>query len=244
MRTDTEIEEYSRRIREVIMQKCYAEHDSHSDCGCVQKINRSVDLYTACIPESFWNLNPKKIFKGEDFEKSIIKYISNIKTALKTGYGMFFLGVSGSGKTFWSNFVLVSAVRRGYSAYYTTMANLEQNVKRSESYSEKEIKERLKWYFTSDFVVIDEIGVESAPSKIEKKTLFYKYFKSLINQRDESKMPVILTTKSTGQDIQDLYDETTLSIILNKYQWVLLPDIDHRQKEKKRMEKLMGFARG
>jgi len=238
MRTPSEVEEYTQRARQAIVYGCARCQGVDADCDCYKRYNEVVAAYEACVPRDFWNIKPQDVDHNfEVFRGVVIKYIEQLQTALNRGYGLVFLGDNGVGKTFFISFILMTAIRTGKSAYYTTLPQLDYNIKRG--FNSPEVEEQLRWMLTSDFLAIDEMGKEKY--KADPSTFLGTQVERIFKQRCDDSMPVILATNMDFEALIDAYGPTVGSIISGKFQPVMMKPGDYRRKLAKRMGDEMGY---
>jgi DNA replication protein DnaC len=199
----------------------------------------AVAAYEACVPRDFWSVRAKDITGNREvFDGVVRKYARRLDTALKKGYGLVFLGDNGVGKTYLISYVLMKAIRAGRSAYYTTMPQLDHDIKRG--FSKSKIEEHLAWLLTSDFLAIDELGKEHY--KPGQTTFMDTQIERILKQRCDDSLPVLLATNLDHEALIKSYGPTVGSIIAGKFQAVAMEPGDYRVKMAKRMTGDMGYG--
>jgi len=196
--------------------------------------------FEGCIPFGFWNVLYKKINHNKDiFENIIIKYVAKLNIALRKGYGLIFVGDNGTGKTHFSCYILSAAIKKGRTVYYTTLPELENNLKRG--FNEWNINKRLNYFLSSDFVVIDEIGKELVGKKRSDGYYITCQFERILKKRFDDNMPTILISNLSAGDLMQTYGSSIESILNGKYRLVQFETGDYRDKISKRMDEEMGY---
>ena len=191
------------------------------------------------MPRDFWNVKAEDITHNREvFDAVVFKYAERIDTALKKGYGLVFLGDNGVGKTYLISYVLMKAIRAGRTAYYTTMPQLDHNIKRG--FDKTEIEERLSWLLTSDFLAIDELGKERFKSG--KTSFMDTQIERILKQRCDDSLPVLLATNLDHETLIESYGPTVGSIIAGKLQAVAMKPGDYRAKMAREMSGDMGYG--
>ncbi len=237
MRTDTEVEEYAQEARRLIIYNCEKCKGFDSECKCQSRYELAVSAYRSCIPKDFWNIKKKDITHNKDIFKNIVlKYVKNLKTAMNNGYGLLFLGDNGVGKTYFISYTLMRAIKKGRTVYYTTMPQLEYNLKRS--WNDPKISKRLNWYLTSDFVAIDEFGKENVNSRDKYMSV---QAERILKQRCDDSLPMLLATNAAYEDLNAIYGSTVGSVLIGKYQLVAMKPGDFRKEVAKSMAEEMGY---
>jgi DNA replication protein DnaC len=193
--------------------------------------------YEACIPKDFWHVVDEDITHNREvFEKIILPYAEKMKLARKRGYGLLLLGDNGAGKTIFTSFVLMKALSKGFTAYYTTLPQLDHDVKRG--FNDPEVARRLEWMLTSDFLALDEVGKERYKSGDTHSRL---QVERILKSRFDNSLCTLLATNADLETLKELYGDTIISIIVGKYQTVTLEPGDYREKLRERMNKEMGY---
>jgi len=123
-------------------------------------------------------------------------------------FNLVLMGPSGTGKTFIAGGLVHDAVKKGYKAYFTTMADLIAVINQKEVTTTA--MNTYKRYLKADLVAIDDIMMFPV-KKHEAVGLF-----DLINHLHEQCSLVITTNKSPMQWAQTLDDEVLATAILDR----------------------------
>ena len=113
-------------------------------------------------------------------------------------YNLVLMGPSGTGKTYIAAGLVNDAIKKGYRAYFTTMADLIGMLKRKEIISSA--MNSYKRYTKAHLIAIDDIMMFPI-QKNEAVALF-----NLINKLHEQCSVIITTNKSPGQWAETLND--------------------------------------
>lgn len=238
MRTEAEVQEFTASARTRYIFGCKTCSGFDENCECSERFNGAVAAYEACIPQDFWNVEHKDVTHNKDvFNKVVVKYTEQLNRALRRGYGLVFLGDNGVGKTMFTSFVLMEAIRKGRTAYYTTMPRLDYDVKRG--WKDAKIETRLHYMLTSDFVAIDEMGKEKF--KADPTSYMGVQIERILKSRFDDSMPVILASNMDYMAMTEAYGPTIGSILIGKYQPVAMGTGDFRRKIRKQMVEDMGY---
>jgi DNA replication protein DnaC len=208
------------------------------DCPCHGRFALRVAAFEAGVPRDFWTLQASDIkFNNSVFETMVKTYVSKLKLALKRGYGLLFLGANGVGKTTFMSWVLMEAIRRGRTAYYTTLPQLDYDIKRG--FNDEAARERLDWMLTSDFLAIDEVGKELF--RTEGGSWTKTQLERILKKRFDDSHPVLLATNMDYSTVEKTYGPTMSSIFNGKYQQVPMLPGDYRENLRKKLSKDMGY---
>lgn len=223
MRTDEDVAAYRVAMTD--------EHGDDSPIG-----DYKVSCYDACIPRSFWSVASSDVtFNTDVFQSIVVPYRKRHKQALRHGYSLLFLGDNGVGKTMFISYLLTQMIKRGFTAYYTTMMQLDIDIKRG--FNSPEMEKRLRYMLESDFVAIDEVGKE----RFKSDGYLAARLEHLLKQRYDDREPVLLGANIAYDDLVKMYGSTIESMLQGKYQAVAMEPGDWRRAHKKQMRKKMGY---
>jgi len=223
MRRDIEIENFRTAM--------FEQYGESSDVA-----NYNILCFEACIPKTFWNIRSKDVTHNiEVFKEVVVPYREKWKKAHKNGYSLLFTSSNGSGKTYFISYILTQIIKRNLTAYYTTLTQLDIDIKRS--FGDKDVGDKLECMLDSDFVAIDEVGKEQYKSDSYIKSRLEHFLK----RRHDDGDPVLLASNLSYDDLCSMYGTTFESIIDGKYRIVSLEPGDFRKEVKKRMKVDMGY---
>lgn len=236
MRTEEEVEEFTEIARPRYTSGCETCRGTDRTCECHMILRRAMAAYEACIPQDFWEVKPGDVIHNTSaFTDLIQPYVEKLAKALRGGYGLLLIGDNGVGKTMLLSYVLVEAIRKARTTYYTTMPQLDWNIKRG--FNEKNIATRLQWMLTSDFLVIDELGKER---KKRDSQFSDQQIERILKQRFDDSQPVLIGSNMDIDGLARAYGSTVGSILRGKYQMAQLEPGDFRDKLRQKMTKEMG----
>lgn len=237
MRTEEEVADFKSRAFQQYVLKCKACKGKDVDCECRKKFSVSVAAYEGCIPQDFWWTMDDDVTNNRAvFDQTIVPYVAKIKTALRNGYGLLFLGDNGVGKTYFISYILMEAIRKGRTVYFTTMPDLDYNIKRG--FKNGVVEERLRYMLTSDFMAIDELGKERAKAD---NTFMDAQVERIMKRRLDDSYPMLLATNMDADSLDKAYGPTVASMLTGKFQAVMMEPGDFRSSLQKRMVKEMGY---
>jgi DNA replication protein DnaC len=167
--------------------------------------------------------------------------VDNLRQALKRGYGLVFLGNNGVGKTYFISYILMEAIRQNYSVYYTTLPQLDYNIKAG--FDDYKLQKRLDLMLTSDFLAIDEMCKEKHKTTISTNvaTFMDTHVERITKQRCDDSMPTLMATNVNFKTLLGTYGESVASIIEGKFRPVTMMPGDYRKKLALKMNKEMGY---
>lgn len=239
MRSEQDVNEFAASTKELVLDACPECEGFDPGHECHKEYNAKVRAFEACIPQDFWAYTAEDVaFNREQFDQLVVPYTKKLRTALKHGYGMMFLGDNGVGKTMFISYILMEVCRWGLTAYYTTSLQLDHTIKRA--FNDKALSDRLEWYLTSDWLAIDELGKEQfkrgdsfARTQVER----------ILKQRFDDGRPTLIATNADLPELEKVYGATLTSILNGKYTKVMMDPGDFRNKMAEQMNERMGYGR-
>lgn len=238
MRSEEEVDEFTSTCA-AARTSCKKCKGKKPDCPCADRARVRAAAFEACVPKDFWDSKPSDVkFNEEVFLDVVVPYTEKIITARKNGYGILFLGDNGVGKTMFMSYVLMSAIRRGLTAYYVTMPQLDYHIKRG--FNSHAYADRLQLMLTSDFIAIDEMAKERFK---DGDSYIRTQVERILKQRFDDSLPVLMATNADFEGLRDVYGSTLASILVGKYQTVQMKPGDFRNNLRDEMNKRMGYGK-
>jgi DNA replication protein DnaC len=214
--------------KQLVKEKIIAEHGGNPhDLKCSKALRLVDSMAESNIPVGYWFIRMKD-FTGPPVLKDIVdEYTANIKDHYINGSSICLAGNQGTGKTMSSICILKSALKRNFSAYYTTASDIMAEMT---NYQESSgIRKILR---NSDFLVIDELDSRFFPSDAQKE-LFSSIYESIFRHRAHNTLPTIICTNETD-DILNVFRGASIQSItsLNKQYLNIYPfvGIDFRKR--------------
>ncbi len=234
MRTESECQAFRSEARARIRRRCQECAGKDPECACALRFQREAEGHEACVPKDFWHVEDMKIEHNVDaFRTRVVPYCERFRNVRFYGYGLFLSGDNGVGKTTFASYVLMRAMRKRWTAYYTTLPKLDHDIKRG--FDDREARDRLEWYLGSDFLVIDEVAKERFKGGAGDSYTRMQVERILKQRYDES-APVILATNASLEEIKGVYGDSIASVIGGKYLEVMLDEGDQRERSRRTME--------
>lgn len=239
MRTEEEVAEFQAQMVRSIVHECRKCHGADPECSCGVRSATAVAAYEACVPRDFWGIKPSDITHNIEIFRGVVqKYVGRLDKALSRGYGLVFLGDNGVGKTYFMSYVLMEAIKAGRTAYYTTLPQLDHDIKRG--FNDPSAERRLAWLLTSDFLALDELGKEQ--HKRGQTSYTDTQVERILKQRCDDSLPVFIATNLDHEALLGAYGPTVGSIIGGKFQTVVMEPGDYRVKMSAKMTDDMGYG--
>ncbi len=182
-------------------------------------------MLSAGILEEFWNLDIDQFKGNEAVTKVVHEYLANLDNARKRGISIFFYGTNGTGKTFLGVEVLKEALRKGYSAQFTSLGGVIQAL--TDGWYDAEKRRRYEERIRDvDFLMIDDVGKEM---RVSKNGLTEMVFDNLIRYRSFRNKPMILTTNSDIESVENVYGKSIVSLLYGKFIPIRVVGEDYRK---------------
>jgi len=192
--------------------------------------------YEACIPRLFWDIEAGQITHNTGvFKKVVLKYCAKRKRVMRSGYSLILTGDNGVGKTCFISYILTQMLKRGCSVYYTTLPQLDKDIKRG--FQDKDSDRRLEQYLGSDFVAVDEIGKEH----FKAESFLNTQFELLLKTRHDDGDPTILASNMDYKALSDMYGPSIASMWDGRYVSVPLQSGDFRRTLQAKTRKDLGL---
>jgi DNA replication protein DnaC len=240
MRTEEEVEEYRAAAQDRLMLRCRKCHGVNPDCSCYTSFAIAVSAFEASVPQLFWKTVAKDIKRNKDvFRDLVLPYVHKLRSARLNGYGIVFCGDNGTGKTMFTSYILMRAIKKGFTVYYTTLPQLDWDLK--SGFKDRSCEERLNWFMTSDFVALDEMGKEKHRATSGVDSYLNTQVERILKQRCDEKMPLILATNMNTQELHEAYGSTVGSMLTGKFTVAALAPGDYRKNLHAKMVADMGY---
>lgn len=170
------------------------------------KIHRMIDkMADANIPAGYWFLTMDKFVGSPKLKEIVDDYVANLQDYYMEGSSICLAGNQGTGKTMSSICILKAALRKDFSAYYTTAADMLSDLSDKETSS---IRSRLK---SVDFLAIDELDSRFFTSDSMREFFSGKY-ELIFRHRAHNQLPTILCTNETQDILRVFYGPGVQSI--------------------------------
>lgn len=182
-------------------------------------------MLSSGILEEFWNLDIDQYKGNEAVIKVVHEYLANMSNARQQGISIFFYGTNGTGKTFLGVEVLKEALRKGYSAQFTSLGGVIQAL--TDGWYDAEKRRRYEERIRDvDFLMIDDVGKEM---RVSKNGLTEMVFDNLIRYRSFRNKPMILTTNSDIESVENAYGKSIVSLLHGKFIPIRVVGEDYRK---------------
>lgn len=220
----TEIQK-NGKLDDEIVYKSDKKFEWKEPCKCYEQRQKQVEhkrnLATAGIPKLFANArfqNFSTKYAGENKEiatiakTAAINYVSNFNVMRQSGKGLYIYSeTKGSGKTRLSVTIANELIDNGESVLVVKATNVSKEVRKTynkdSGVGELEI---IKEFQQSPVLIIDDIAVEKPTDFIGE--LLY----SIFDYRVEHKLPTIVTSNKTIEEMSDMYSDGRVSSRLKK----------------------------
>lgn len=163
--------------------------------------------------------------RAERIRANCLKYATNFTTNSKS---IIFHGGTGLGKTHLSLAIANVAINRGYSVVYGTAQNILNDLQNENFGRTDNIRYYERAVLNCDLLIIDDLGTEF------KSAYTVAELYNIINSRILAKLPTIISTNSTPQELEEKYDQRVTSRIIGEYAPLVLQGNDIRYIKRKK----------
>ena len=195
--------------------------------------------------------NLEEILKTENFDHfSMALYSKNLRDPLtkKSSYALmaenldlartfirnfesnfsnlFLYGNTGLGKTFLSHCIAKELLDQGHFVVYFSAVNFFDMVSDRHFARDEEADTLYKRALGSDLVILDDVGTE-VPNSFSTSALF-----TFLNNRIETRKPVIISTNLALNQFKDIYGERIFSRIMSCYKFLAFVGEDIREQKR------------
>lgn len=148
-----------------------------------------IELWKADVPLKYWE------HKVEDIDhpiaqKTVQKYVDKMDKCIIEGYGLYFHGPQGAGKTLAACVILKEAIKRGYVVQFTMLTEILEKYCNT-MYDEVGRKDFRDKILEADILVIDDIDKTHISQKSDFADATYDY---LFRTRANKKLPILVTS--------------------------------------------------
>lgn len=161
-----------------------------------------------CTFDSFETSYYPDTQRAEKIKSACVKYGTQFTTRSKS---IIFYGGTGLGKTHLSLAIANAVINRGYSVVYGTAQNILSDLQ-NENFNRTD---NLRYYeravLNCDLLIIDDLGTEFKSSY----TVASLY--NIINTRILAKLPTIISTNFSSDELEEKYDQRITSRIIGEY---------------------------
>lgn len=174
-----------------------------------------VNYYPQQIMEN--GISPRD--KAEKIKNSCSKYAVNFNTSAKS---IMFMGGTGLGKTHLSLAIANVVINKGYSVVYGTAQNILRDLQNENFGRDDALLYYEKAVLTCDLLIIDDLGTEY------KNAYTAACLYNIINSRLGAKLPTIISTNFSLDELEEKYDQRITSRITGEYRQLVLVGNDIR----------------
>lgn len=154
------------------------------------------------------------------------QYAENFDAEKANGMGRLLFGPTGTGKSYAAACVANALLNKGYLVHMTSFAEI-RNVVQSNFDGRQQYYDRLASF---DLLVLDDLGAESDSAYMKE------IVQRVINDRYDSKMPVIITTNLTGAKLQNPGDMNEQRAFSRLYEMCIPLKVDGADRRRAKLQ--------
>lgn len=157
--------------------------------------------------------------KAEKIKNSCSRYAINFSRASKN---IMFMGGTGLGKTHLSLAIANVVINKGYSVVYGTAQNILSDLQNENFGRDDNLRYYERAVLNCDLLILDDLGTEF------KSNYTVACLYNIINTRLSAKLPTIISTNFTLDELEEKYDQRITSRITGEYSQLILVGNDIR----------------
>lgn len=172
-----------------------------------------------CTFDSFETKYYPDVERAERIKATCVKYGTQFTKGSKN---IIFYGGTGLGKTHLSLAIANAVINRGYSVVYGTAQNLLSDLQNENFGRTDNIRYYERALLNCDLLIIDDLGTEF------KNSYSTAALYNIINSRILAKLPTIISTNFSSNELEEKYDQRITSRIIGEYSPLLMMGNDIR----------------
>lgn len=211
------------------------------ELGCEetdQRVSKEFDIYRklalAKVPIKFWDCKTDDL---EDLKirKYVQKYVDNLDLMYQRGWGFFVSGPNGTGKTMLASIILKEAIKKGYTVYFSSLAEVLRRYCDS-MYNPELRAEFERNILSADILVLDDIDKAYYSDKSTFTDSAYDY---LFRSRADKNLPIIVTSNLQREELaqpnrEKSFGLSLLSLFSEHLKNLRVRGVDRRQEKLKK----------
>ena len=168
--------------------------------------------------------------------KIALEYIEKFEEMKKKNQGMLIYGDPGNGKTYFSACIGNALMQKSIPVIAVGAIGLTERISQSKrTWGEEGVFTVLNNLENADLLIIDDLGTEE-DNKWTRAMIY-----QVIEKRNSSKLPVIITTNISINELKNRYSDRTYSRLMEMCSFIRNTGVDIRKiKGKGKMEKFLG----
>ena len=199
----------------------------------VKNIDVKKKYIRANIPKEFWNITFNRLIVDDKNKKTIRmvkQYCNRLAVAKNNGFGFFFTGPHGVGKTSLQHIILKKAIMRGYSAFHINLPEIFQYIYLG--YKEPKVLVELHNILKkTKFLAIGEVGRDY--HRKESNLFARAEFDAIFRYRRSRCLPTSFDSNMTFEELGDTYGESLVSLFKSRIKICKMVGPDYRDKYQK-----------
>jgi len=157
--------------------------------------------------------------------KKILDYLKLYTESFReSSNNLLFMGAPGCGKSFLSCAVACDVIKNGFFVYYTPVQDMVSQFESEHFGNNKNVDTTV--YKDCDLLIIDDLGTEFK-TQFTDSVLY-----NVINERINTKKPMIISTNYTLNELKETYHDRLCSRLINEFLTIQFENRDIRQLKK------------
>lgn len=175
---------------------------------------------------NFQNIEKRGVPKQVEQQYQLVRnYAANLPENIREGNGLLLLGPVGTLKTSLASAVLLTHLYTGGTGLFITMSSLLDTIFTLKSTNMDEWAKFEYKLRNAPILVIDDLGAEHTEGWVKTKV------DSIISERYNSMLPIIITTNLTGEQLKNTYAERIIDRIRSTAEQVIFSGDSLRERK-------------
>lgn len=198
-------------------------------CDCQMQLQLYKHYLNAGIGVTYQRLHWSDFNGDPKILDQIAKYVLAPDKYITRGVGLILVGDFGTGKTMLATLALKEFVKKGYTCYSTTFANMVDMLTASWYDQEERLFFRRK-VLNSEVLLLDDLGKELK----RKNSLSETTFDNILRTRMQAGRPTFITTNMNRDELEEGYGAAVLSLLVEGSILYVLEGDDFRRRSNER----------
>lgn len=151
----------------------------------------------AAVPVKFYDAEISDYNRCPEAKTKVTKYLNKIDKAYEKGIGLYLYGGRGLGKSYLEAVIVKHALRKGYTALYTTLSKIVSMF--GDAFYDKNARSEYEEILQVKFLVVDDIDKTFVSEKNPNYVI--SAFDNLFRTRSNELLPTIISSNQKKEQL-------------------------------------------